>query len=199
MADFRLEMSLLDFGSEFFKNFAVQSLGSRFVQLLLAAREFLEGSQQVFGRSFPNQVFAVALDDGNDGINLINGSFLQCWDDFLLSRLLCLAELSDREEKTKEIEVYRFVLQPLLSFKRLFLDKTAGRVRYHSIHGLQEETMDYLEFVGRATSYIPDKGQIMIRYSCFYSDAHRGKIRKTVAVRENSCSLKRGCEKDRSR
>jgi len=38
--------------------------------------------------------------------------------------------------------------------------------------------MDYLEFIARVTSHIPDKGQVMIRYCGLYSNAHRGKIRK---------------------
>jgi hypothetical protein len=38
--------------------------------------------------------------------------------------------------------------------------------------------MDYLEFIARVTSHIPNKGQVMIRYHGLYSNAHRGKIRK---------------------
>ena len=37
--------------------------------------------------------------------------------------------------------------------------------------------MDYLEFIARVTSHIPDKGQVMIRYG-LYSNAHRGKMLK---------------------
>jgi hypothetical protein len=71
------------------------------------------------------------------------------------------------------------MIRPLLSLKRLFFDKTAGKVRYqHSRRGSQEESMDYLEFIARVTSHIPDKGQVMIRYYGLYSNAHRGKMRK---------------------
>jgi hypothetical protein len=38
--------------------------------------------------------------------------------------------------------------------------------------------MDYLEFIARVTSHIPDKGQVMVRYYGFYANAHRGKVRK---------------------
>ncbi len=38
--------------------------------------------------------------------------------------------------------------------------------------------MDYLEFIARVTSHIPDKGQVMIRYYGLYSNAHRGKMRE---------------------
>jgi hypothetical protein len=71
------------------------------------------------------------------------------------------------------------MIRPLLSLKRLFFDETAGKVRYqYSRHGLQEESMDYLEFIARLTSHIPDKGQVMVRYYGLYSNAHRGKMRK---------------------
>ncbi len=38
--------------------------------------------------------------------------------------------------------------------------------------------MNYLEFIARVTSHIPDKGQAMVRYYGLYSNAHRGKMRK---------------------
>lgn len=38
--------------------------------------------------------------------------------------------------------------------------------------------MDYLEFIARVTSRIPDKGQVMVPYYGLYSNAHRGKMRK---------------------
>jgi hypothetical protein len=40
--------------------------------------------------------------------------------------------------------------------------------------------MDYLEFIARVTSHIPDKGQVMVRYYGLYANAHRGKTRKTA-------------------
>jgi len=41
-----------------------------------------------------------------------------------------------------------------------------------------QETMDYLEFIARVTSHIPDKGQVTVRYYGLYANAHRGKVRK---------------------
>ena len=38
--------------------------------------------------------------------------------------------------------------------------------------------MDYLEFIARVTLHIPDKGQVMVRYSGPYGNAHRGKVKK---------------------
>ena len=37
--------------------------------------------------------------------------------------------------------------------------------------------MDYLEFIARVTSPIPDKGQVMVRYYGLYANAHRGKVK----------------------
>ena len=44
------------------------------------------------------------------------------------------------------------------------------------------ETMDYLEFIPRVTSHIPDRGQVMVRYYGLYANAHRGKVRKASRV-----------------
>ena len=83
------------------------------------------------------------------------------------------------ETRSEAERVGKYMIRPLLSLKRLFFDETAGKVRYqHSRHGSQEEQMDYLEFIARVTSHIPDKGQVMIRYYGLYSNAHRGKMRK---------------------
>jgi hypothetical protein len=86
------------------------------------------------------------------------------------------------QTKSEAERVGKYMIRPLLSLKRLFFDERAGKVRYqHSRHGSQEESMDYLEFIARVTSHIPDKGQVMIRYYGLYSNAHRGKMRKAGA------------------
>jgi hypothetical protein len=69
--------------------------------------------------------------------------------------------------------------RPLLSLQRLSFDEGAGKVSYdYGKNRTHKETIDYLEFIARVTSHIPDKGQVMIRYSGLYSNAHRGKMRK---------------------
>ena len=43
--------------------------------------------------------------------------------------------------------------------------------------------------IARVTSHIPDKGQVMVRYSGLYTNAHRGKMRKaqlSIAAEEPS-------------
>jgi len=48
--------------------------------------------------------------------------------------------------------------------------------------GEEAEQMDYLEFIARVTSHIPDKGQVTVRYYGLYANAHRGKVRKAGAT-----------------
>ena len=59
-----------------------------------------------------------------------------------------------RTQTKREAErVGKYMIRPLLSLKRLFFDETGGKVRYQcSRDGLQEESMDYLEFIARVTS-----------------------------------------------
>jgi len=82
----------------------------------------------------------------------------------------------DRRETER---VGKYMIRPLLSLQRLSFDETEGKVcyQYYKSHP-KEERMDYLEFIARVTSHIPDKGQVMVRYYGLYSNAHRGKIRK---------------------
>lgn len=74
------------------------------------------------------------------------------------------------------------MIRSLLSLKRLFFDDTGGKVRYqYSRSCLQEDSIDYLEFIARVTSHIPDKGQVIVSYYGLYSNAHMGKMRKAGA------------------
>ncbi len=68
---------------------------------------------------------------------------------------------------------------PFLSLKRLSFDETEGKLSYqYEKNSSKQERMDYLEFIAKVTSHIPDKGQVMIRYFGLYSNAHRGKKQK---------------------
>lgn len=78
------------------------------------------------------------------------------------------------------MQVGKYMIRPILSLKRLSIDKAEGKVCYQFGKDRSElEQMDYLEFIARVTSHIPDKGQVMIRYCGLYANAHRGKINKT--------------------
>jgi hypothetical protein len=72
------------------------------------------------------------------------------------------------------------MIRPLLSLKRLSIDKAEGKVCYpYGQDSSELERMDYLEFIARVTSHIPDNGQVMIRYYRLYdANAHRGKMSK---------------------
>jgi hypothetical protein len=89
-------------------------------------------------------------------------------------RSLVRAKTTDKAER-----VGKDMVRPLLSLERLSLDEKEGKVCYRYGKGAAElERMDYLEFIARVTSHIPDKGQVMVRYYGLYANAHRGKIKK---------------------
>ena len=59
----------------------------------------------------------------------------------------------------------KYMIRPLLSLERLSLDEKQGKLCYrYGKQGEEVERMDYLEFIARVTSHIPDKGQVTIRY-----------------------------------
>jgi ribosomal protein S27E len=81
--------------------------------------------------------------------------------------------------KIEAERVGKYMIRPLLSLERLSLDELRGQVCYrYGKEAREVEGMDYLEFIARVTSHIPDKGQVTVRYYRLYANAHRGKIRK---------------------
>jgi hypothetical protein len=80
----------------------------------------------------------------------------------------------------KEAEpVGKYMIRPLLSLERLSLDVKQAKVCYQYGKEAKElERMDYLEFIARVTSHIPDKGQVTVCYYGLYANAHRGKVKK---------------------
>jgi hypothetical protein len=62
--------------------------------------------------------------------------------------------------------------------------------------GEEEERMDYLEFIARVTSHIPEKGQVMVRYFGLYANAHRGKVRKSEEAAHPPGDYLRGVPED---
>jgi hypothetical protein len=85
-----------------------------------------------------------------------------------------------RAKTRQEAErVGKYMIRPLLSLERLSLDEREGKVGYQYGKETQEmERLDYLEFIARVTSHIPDKGQVTVRYYGLYANAHRGKVKK---------------------
>ena len=67
--------------------------------------------------------------------------------------------------KQEAEKVGKYMIRPILSLKQLSFDETQGQVIYqYGKHSTESEQMDYLEFIARVTSHIPDKGQVTIRY-----------------------------------
>jgi ribosomal protein S27E len=81
--------------------------------------------------------------------------------------------------KAETERIGKYAIRPVVSLNRLSFDQTQGQVIYqYGKHSGETVHMDYLEFIARVTSHIPDKGQVMIRYYGLYSNAHRGKMKK---------------------
>jgi hypothetical protein len=67
----------------------------------------------------------------------------------------------------KELEELgaKYMIRPLLSLERPSFSEKEGRVNYRYGKSTKDrEKMDYLEFIARVTSHIPDKGQVTVRY-----------------------------------
>jgi hypothetical protein len=85
--------------------------------------------------------------------------------------------------KAEAERIGKYMVRPVLALDRLSFLEGEGRVVYrHGDDGAELERMDYLEFIARVTSHIPDKGQVMVRYYGLYANAHRGKVRKASRV-----------------
>jgi len=83
--------------------------------------------------------------------------------------------------KPEAERVGKYMLRPILALERLTLLESDGQVGYccgRDAERQEMEVMDYLEFIARVTSHIPDKGQVTVRYYGLYANAHRGKVRK---------------------
>jgi len=103
---------------------------------------------------------------------------------FFKFRRKLLGELCRSAVTKAEAErVGKYMVRPILALDRLLFLEREGKVGYrHGQNGAELETMDYLEFIARVTSHIPDKGQVMVRYYGLYANAHRGKVRKADRV-----------------
>ena len=67
------------------------------------------------------------------------------------------------QTKTEAERVGKYMIRPILALERLSFSEKEGKVSYrYGKEGEDKEQMDYLEFVARVTSHIPDKGQVMV-------------------------------------
>jgi len=96
-----------------------------------------------------------------------------------------------REEAER---VGKYMIRPLLSLERLSFDEKEGKVCYQYGEDAGEvERTDYLEFIARVVSHIPDKGQVTVRYFGLYANAHRGKVRKSEKSCHKLLIIEEGC------
>ncbi len=104
------------------------------------------------------------------------------WADRLLSRGHTEFSVHSRvQAKTKaEAErVGKYMIRPILSLERLSFSEKEGRVLYrYGKESREVDRPDYLEFIARVVSHIPDKGQVTVRYYGLYANGHRGKVKK---------------------
>ena len=85
--------------------------------------------------------------------------------------------------KPEAERVGKYMIRPVLSLERLEFLEPEAKVGYRWGQDRNErEMMDYLEFIARVTSHIPDRGQVMVRYYGLYANAHRGKARKAQTL-----------------
>ena len=114
---------------------------------------------EVIQEIFTHEVFSLLLRKKLIGLPLVQKILGWCHTGFNVHGKVRTRTKSEAER------VGKYMIRPVLSLKRLFFDETGGKVRYqNSRQGSQEESMDYLEFIARVTSHIPDKGQVMVRY-----------------------------------
>ena len=91
----------------------------------------------------------------------------------MASRRLALGSRVRARTKAEAERVGKYMVRPILALDRLLFLEHEGKVGYrHGQNGAELETMDYLEFIARVTSHIPDKGQVMVRYYGLYANAH---------------------------
>jgi hypothetical protein len=87
------------------------------------------------------------------------------------SRRLALGSLVRAKTKPEAERVGKYMIRPILALDRLSFLESEGQVGYRHGDDAELERMDYLEFIARVTSHIPDKGQVMVRYYGLYANA----------------------------
>jgi len=96
--------------------------------------------------------------------------------------------------KREAERVGKYMIRPLLSLERLSFLEKEGKVSYrYGKEDKEEEQMDYLEFVARVVSHIPDKGQVTVRYFGLYANAHRGKVLKSEESEHKPLIIEEEC------
>jgi len=86
-------------------------------------------------------------------------------------------------QKTSMENLARYIIRASFSQERMTYVPKAGSVIYQSKNGQTTRVFDALEWLAAMTSHIPNKGEQMVRYYGYYSNASRGR-RKKAGIQE---------------
>jgi len=86
-------------------------------------------------------------------------------------------------QKTSMENLARYIIRATFSQERMTYVPEAGSVIYQSKNGQSSRVFDTLEWLAAMTSHIPNKGEQMVRYYGYYSNASRGQ-RKKAGIQE---------------
>lgn len=81
-------------------------------------------------------------------------------------------------QKVSMENLARYIIRASFSQERMTYVPEAGSVVYRSKDGQTTRVLDALEWLAAMTSHIPNKGEQMVRYYGYYSNASRGQRKK---------------------
>ena len=112
-----------------------------------------EFQDSLLAEFFKREVFSLLLRQG-----LISEAVVEKIEGWCHSGFSVHSKVKAKTKQDAE-RVAKYMIRPLLSLERLFLDEREGKVCYwYGKEATEVERMDYLEFIARVTSHIPDKG-----------------------------------------
>ena len=84
-----------------------------------------------------------------------------------------------RQEESME-NLTRYIIRASFSQERMAYHRETVQVEYKSKDGAQTKVFDALEWLAAMCSHVPNKGEQMVRYYGYYSNAARGKRKKAA-------------------
>ncbi len=83
----------------------------------------------------------------------------------------------------------RYIIRASFSQERMTYHRDIGQVEYKSKDGSQTKAFDAVEWLAAMCSHVPNKGEQMVRYYGYYSNAARGKRKKADSDDKIPCIL----------
>jgi hypothetical protein len=114
---------------------------------------------------------------------LSKGKITQDMVDMLMNRrhsgfnVFCGSRIQPGDETAMENPA-RYIIRASFSQERMIYIPEESEVIYRSKDGKEEKVFDALEWLAAMCSHVPNKGEQMVRYYGFYSNAARGKRKK---------------------